>query len=651
MDVLITGAASVIGATVGARLTAAGHRVVAVVQQPELCPDDRIEWVCADLGDPLVGDLANDADVVVHLGPLEPDAPRSAGLKGLVTVSDAAAHGGARLMFVSHAAGDPDLYREAEELVASSWGPSLVVRAAALVGRQRDWTVERTVAAVAAADSDCSVQVLHVDDLVRFLVCAVESRDTGVVEVATDPVPASSARRWLGVSRRPPRRDGWPGLAVALDTTALHQDWDFQLGWTAAEALADTGQRGVGGVPVAEAVEAVAVVPREPVDDGGEFDDPLDPGFPMFSAWGITDALPGPLTPVTLDVQVAGLRAGHLACAELLGLDGDLADEWCRRAVAVCGHRLFTGLSVCASVAAKLPRALHTPAIARRLSSVCRHYQGWTDDYAGLPAWSGDTWSTMTDAALDTRILVLRDRIQRGWALATIGVLAANLLNRPARSVTQGVPLPSEVSSTSHLAEATARVAALLRQDPRLRDSAAAGDVAAVLAACAPIDDIVGRVGHRGPGEAELANPVIADSPGQLLVTAAVASDAVSAVQTRHGLSREAVAARLDAARQRVWDTTMRNTHQLRMALREKGRRWVTDRTLADADDIWYLTVDELVVLPQDIRLRVKRRRAERERLQAMSMPHTFCGQWSPLPDEVPAPGADHISGHASRVG
>ena len=56
----------------------------------------------------------------------------------------------------------------------------------------------------------------------------------------------------------------------------------------------------------------------------GEFDDRIDPRFPVFSANGLAEALPGPLTPMTLDVQLSGLRTasavmGQLACARRRG--------------------------------------------------------------------------------------------------------------------------------------------------------------------------------------------------------------------------------------------------------------------------------------------------------------------------------------------
>jgi hypothetical protein len=48
------------------------------------------------------------------------------------------------------------------------------------------------------------------------------------------------------------------------------------------------------------------------------------------------------------------------------------------------------------------------------------------------------------------------------------------------------------------------------------------------------------------------------------------------------------------------------------------------------ADDVYYLTCDELVTMPADARLRIKRRRAERERLQAHRPPEVIDHSWAP---------------------
>ncbi len=77
-----------------------------------------------------------------------------------------------------------------------------------------------------------------------------------------------------------------------------------------------------------------------------------------------------------------------------------------------------------------------------------------------------------------------------------------------------------------------------------------------------------------------------------------------------------------------AYDTTMRFTHELRMALREVGSRRVTADVIDVVEDVYYLTCDELVAMPADARLRIKRRRAERERLQAQRPPDVIDGTW-----------------------
>jgi hypothetical protein len=85
------------------------------------------------------------------------------------------------------------------------------------------------------------------------------------------------------------------------------------------------------------------------------------------------------------------------------------------------------------------------------------------------------------------------------------------------------------------------------------------------------------------------------------------------------------------ASRELANDTTMRFTHELRMTLRELGSRRAAAELLDAADDVYYLTCDELLSMPADARLRIKRRRAERERLQGLRLPDVFDHTWHPL--------------------
>jgi hypothetical protein len=91
------------------------------------------------------------------------------------------------------------------------------------------------------------------------------------------------------------------------------------------------------------------------------------------------------------------------------------------------------------------------------------------------------------------------------------------------------------------------------------------------------------------------------------------------------------VAANARGSRELAHDTTIRFTHELRMTLRELGSRRVAADLIDVADDVYYLTCDELIAMPADARLRIKRRRAERERLQVQRPPDVIDGSWTPV--------------------
>ena len=67
------------------------------------------------------------------------------------------------------------------------------------------------------------------------------------------------------------------------------------------------------------------------------------------------------------------------------------------------------------------------------------------------------------------------------------------------------------------------------------------------------------------------------------------------------------------------------------MTLRELGSRWAAADLIDAAEDVHYLTCDELVTAPADARLRIKRRRAERDRLQAHHPPDVIDRAWTPV--------------------
>lgn len=691
MHILVTDATGALGRLVAGQLIAAGHTVTGIAELPHACLDRNVEFVCASLRDRVLRDLTEEADAVIHLAPIDPTAPGSADIDGLARVTDAAARAGSRLLFVSQAAGRPELYRPAEDLVSSSWGPTVVVRIAPPVGRQLDWMVCRTVATLLRAKvSTQPMRVLHLDDLMRFLVSVLDTDRTGVVDLASpDTVNLVTAWRMLRAAdprSRLHRVRSWSQLVPEMDVFAAQEDWSFQFGWRALDAVADTARGLVGrrvdtagainhGGRLALPVEVLAHS-RRPSENArsaapegieGEFDDQIDPRFPVFSASPLNEALPGPLTPITLDVQLSGLRTASRVLGQALALGGAVDEEWASRAVAVFGHRPYIGVSVNMVAAAQLPgwdqEALARDALvgqphigdplpfgepalvggalgslakavaAGRSVALLRHLRSDTRAYgAAAAAEHLDTGqlALLPEAALEVRLRLLRDRIHQGWILNALwlidaGVSAATPVRGQAGRSVSGVGMIAD----SHLVDAEiAELAAALRADPPLRALAADGNLASIRAlspkTAAAVDDAVARIGHRGPGEAELAATTFADDPTMLLIAAATCEQPPTPQQ------RPARAAR--GSRELAYDTTMRFTHELRMTLRALGSLRVEADLIDDVEDMYYLTCNELVTLPGDARLRIKRRRTERERLQAQCPPEVIDGAWTPVP-------------------
>lgn len=689
MHILVTDATGALGRLVAGQLIAAGHTVTGIAELPHPCLDRNVEFVCTSLRDRVLRELADEADAVIHLAPIDPSAPGSADIDGLARVTDAAARAGSRLLFVSQAAGRPELYRPAEDLVSSSWGPTVVVRIAPPVGRQLDWMVCRTVATLVRAKTSAQpIRVLHLDDLMRFLVAALDTDRTGVVDLASpDTVNLITAWRVLRATdprSRLHRVRGWSQLVPDMNLSAAQEDWSFGFGWHALDAVADTARGLVGrrldtagainhGGRLALPVEVLAhgrrsEDARSAAPDGieGEFDDQIDPRFPVFSGSALNDALPGPLTPITLDVQLSGLRTASRVLGQALALGGAVDEEWASRAIAVFGHRPYVGISVNMVAAAQLPgwdqEALTRDALvgqphigdplpfgepalvggalgslakavaAGRSVALLRHLRADTRAYAAAATaehLDAGQLALLPEAALEVRLRLLRDRIHQGWILNALWLIDAGVsAATPVRGQeARGVSGVGMIADSQLVAAEIAGLAAALRADPPLCALAADGNLASIRAlspkTAAAVDDAVARIGHRGPGEAELASRTFADDPTMLLI------DAAACEQPQTPEERRARAAR--GSRELAYDTTMRFTHELRMTLRALGSLRVEADLIDDVDDMYYLTCNELVTLPGDARLRIKRRRTERERLQVQCPPDVIDGAWAPV--------------------
>ncbi len=698
MRVLVTDVTGMLGRSVARQLVAAGHTVSGIGQRPHDGLDPGVEFVCASLRDPVLQKLADNADVVLHLAPVEAGVPSAAGINGIARVSHAAARAGDRLVFVSQAAGQPALYRQAETLVSTGWAPSLVVRVAPLIGRQLDWAVCRTVGTLLHLKvSSLPVRLVHVDDLVRFLVLAVPSNRTGVADLATpDTTNVITARPILEAATRSRRYrlSTWPELTPALDIAALQEDWNFEFGWQATEAVADTARGLAGrrldatggiGLPGHLPLPVEAAPRRGPADDPrllcaapdgleAEFDDRIDPRFPVFSATGFSQALPGPLTPMTLDIQLPGLRAASRVMAQVMTPGSPVAAEWANRAIAVFGHRPYLAVSTSVLAAAQLPgwdqravaeRALdgkapmarffpgkRLPSTGRMLGSatkavatgralaLLRHLKTDTADYSAAATQEHvDTvaLTRLSSAHLETRIQLLRARIHQGWSLTALwvidsGVTTATLSRSAADTAGWGIDALIE---NQRVVEKISSLAAPLRSNRQLRAMAKAGDLDGIRASsrtvAAAFSSAVPRLSHRGPGEAEFANPTFGDDPAVLLRAAADAAGQDPSQAASATTLAGRVSAKARASRELAYDTTMRFTHELRMTLRELASRRVSADLIDTVGDLYYLTSDELLTMPPDARLRIKRRRAERDRLQVLRLPAVIARSWTPL--------------------
>lgn len=694
MHVLLTDAAGTVGRLVARQLVAAGHTVSGIAPYSHDYLDPHVEFKSAPLDDPVLMQLAADADAVIHLAPVDTGAPGGAGITGVAHVANAAARAGARLLFVSQAAGRAELYRPAETLVSTGWAPSLVVRVAPLLGRQLDWMTCRTVATLMRAKvSARPIRVLHVEDLVRFLVGALGTDRCGTVDLAT-PDTTNLITAWRVLRSVDPRMRlhgvrGWDNLVPDLDISAAQEDWNFRFGWLALDAVVDTG-RGLAGrkldpwgattgagqfpLPVeplprpAPADESLRSVAPEGLE--GEFDDRVDPRFPVFSTASLADALPGPLTPITLDVQCSGLRAAGQAMGRVLALGDVVAQEWAERAIAVFGHRPYVGVSANIVAAAQLPgwdehavtrRTLgaEPPAaellpygrpelaggprgsvakavVTARSLALLRHLRADTQAYVAAATrehLDAEALGALPDAALEVRIRLLRDRIHQGWVLTGLWVIDSGITAAALERRGAGISGVGVIMESDRVAAETKALTAVLRADPPLLALAAEGNVGSIRAlspaAAAALDTAVAALGHRGRGEAELANPTFGDDPGQLLAVAAAAAAEPEAAQTAGSLARR-LADSARNSRELAHDTTLRFTHELRMTLRELGTRRVAADLIDTVDDMCYLLCDELVAMPVDARLRIKRRRAERERLQAQHPPDIIDHNWNP---------------------
>jgi nucleoside-diphosphate-sugar epimerase/phosphohistidine swiveling domain-containing protein len=420
--IAVTGASGVLGRGLASRLLSQGHDVVGLARhRPESWPS-AAEFVSGDIRDAdTVQRCVAGADAVAHCAWAKNSGPDAAishevNIGGTRNVLEAmAGNGSGRIVFLSSAhvygpAGTAHAEHDAtapvsadgvqqarvEEMLASCDVDSVVIRSALVVGRGVDNWVRRLFSLPAFPDvcADRPVQVVHLDDALRLLACAISDaeKQSRIVNVAATGAPtfrqiaAALGRPLVPLGGRfgAPLRRRLTSLtelelvqrAPLMDISRLRDEWRFEPAWNADECIEDLALGVRGRVTVGRRVISVpwrlatiddllaldtpaddGVVPRLAGPDGlnGEFDTPIDPRFPTFLATNLSEALPGPFSPSSASVTVRGLRASGVGIAERLRPGGIIQREIAMRTVGVFAHRFYGAITTAHFMAESVP--------------------------------------------------------------------------------------------------------------------------------------------------------------------------------------------------------------------------------------------------------------------------------------------------------
>src|SRR6202012_299816 len=288
-----------------------------------------------------------------------------------------------------------------------------------------------------AGSTDSRIQVVHLDDALRFFVRAIENseNDCGPVNLAA-PGTLTLAQIAAAIGRRTVRMGSGPAelrlirSAPLMDTSRLSEWWEFRTAWDAREcaddfALAVRGRVTLGkrvislpwrmaSIPDLPAVDSPTedgVKPNwaGPTGDNGEFDTPIDPRFPTFLATNLSEALPGPFSPSSASVTVRGLRAGGAIIAARLRPGGLIQREMATRTIGVFAHRLYGAITSAHFMAETVPFV--------KPATVIRQSQFFGQSVASLPIFSEQCLPRERSRAL-----------RQLRTIRSIGVFAVNLI-------------------------------------------------------------------------------------------------------------------------------------------------------------------------------------------------------------------------------
>lgn len=447
----------------------------------------------------------------------------------------------------------------------------------------------------------------------------------------------------------------------------------------------------------AEDGTAIQILPPEYT---GEFDNATaDPAIPEWTAANLSEAFPGPMTPFSIGLATRIMFSGANMVNQLFSLAPDLAYLVSAKQVAVIGHRLYNNMTIMKRLAnaipgqtaesfeqqmngIPLPDGYRAPRMtaAELLTAVKAAARagpqilGLSAEVAAMErraerlAASRLDLTTLSDERLHARVELLSDLVVRSWDVNNmntflVGPAITMVGRRYGHEAAMNVRAGTQNLRSAAMLAGVQELGAVVAADDHLRTLIAETPKDAVFAKLrteAPafatrFDRLIAECGHRGPGETELSNPMFSDAPELLLraVLGSTQSPPVAAarpLRSRVGRKLVDVAITAMERRERGRDASMRITHELRLTLREWGRRLAERGVLESADDVHYLSVEEVYYPPADAKDRVTRRRAERDRLARLDYPVHFTQPWTPE-QAIGGADGDVITGQAVSGG
>jgi phosphohistidine swiveling domain-containing protein len=422
-----------------------------------------------------------------------------------------------------------------------------------------------------------------------------------------------------------------------------------------------------------------------PDDLRGEFDTPIDVRFPVYSQTNLAEALPGPSSALTIDVQGRALRGTTSAVAEMLGLPDVLRGE-SARLQAIHAHRMYINGSGAYHVALAMPGSNPESMAEQFTGTHADELPGGFDAVAGtytLPKANLlatvrtalrvgseivaltrraeldiaevrsqtlrlerllDDVDALSAARIDVLLLLARDLLAYAWTVQgvvnLVGGAALEVASRTSGDdnlghgdeLESGATLRGVRALAADAAADPALLALLSDRRPGLPERVAAEAPEFWRRVGAALDGF----GHRGPAESEFDARSFADDVHGFLATvgraaSTIRSESSGGVPTsaRKRNRAQKLAIKMLTLRERNRDRCVRLTWLTRRLAMEHGRRLVAAGRIEHARDVFHLTMAELLDAPTNAPRTIARRKAERARLTTLHMPPVFEGTWT----------------------